>query len=210
MSGTRTPMANQTTLELIARLHSTRCLWDIKSKEYQNKDLKQQELEKLAYQFNTTPYEIARRIKSLKTQFRREHNKIKKMMNNPRSNTSKRSTWFGYDNLTFLLENDGANNSVQEESGDENGFEGIKFEFQHIEPQEQYCNASPYYDDSTESGTNDRKRVKTENNEFHSMTNGQEDSFDHFGKYVASLLRTLPQHRAHQLQADIVAMILKP
>nr|CAI5863014.1 unnamed protein product [Callosobruchus analis] len=114
MSGARTPMNAQTTLELIARLHSARCLWDIKSKEFQRKDLKQQELENLAYQFNTTSDEIARRIKSLKTQFRREHNKIQKMMNNPRSNISKRSSWFGYENLTFLLENDGgANTSMQ-------------------------------------------------------------------------------------------------
>ncbi|KRT85895.1 Myb/SANT-like transcription factor [Oryctes borbonicus] len=34
------------------------------------------------------------------------------------------------------------------------------------------------------------------------------DSFDHFGRYIASLLRNLPQDRSSQLQSDIVAMVL--
>lgn len=34
-----------------------------------------------------------------------------------------------------------------------------------------------------------------------------EDCFDLFGKYVASLLRILPQQRSYRLQADIVSMI---
>ncbi|XP_071051372.1 uncharacterized protein [Onthophagus taurus] len=38
----------------------------------------------------------------------------------------------------------------------------------------------------------------------------KEDCFDHFGKYIASLLRTLPLDRSPQLQSEIVSMILKP
>nr|CAH7712573.1 unnamed protein product [Callosobruchus chinensis] len=113
MSGMRTYMNPETTLELIARLHSTRCLWDNKCKEFQRKDIKRQELQNLADHFNTTPNEIIRRIKSLKTQFKRQHNKIKKSMNNPRTNRPRRSTWFGYDNMTFLLENDEPYSSIQ-------------------------------------------------------------------------------------------------
>ncbi|XP_072383246.1 uncharacterized protein [Diabrotica undecimpunctata] len=37
-----------------------------------------------------------------------------------------------------------------------------------------------------------------------------EDCFDHFGKYIASLLRTLPEARSFQLQSEIVSLILKP
>ncbi|XP_050509237.1 uncharacterized protein LOC126886376 [Diabrotica virgifera virgifera] len=37
-----------------------------------------------------------------------------------------------------------------------------------------------------------------------------EDCFDHFGKYIASLLRTLPEERSFQLQSEIVSLILKP
>lgn len=37
-----------------------------------------------------------------------------------------------------------------------------------------------------------------------------EDCFDHFGRCVASLLRSLPQDRSFPLQASIISMILEP
>ncbi|CAH1367832.1 unnamed protein product [Tenebrio molitor] len=38
----------------------------------------------------------------------------------------------------------------------------------------------------------------------------QLDCFDHFGNYIASLLRSLSENRSSHLQAEIVALILKP
>ncbi|CAH0577874.1 unnamed protein product [Chrysodeixis includens] len=37
----------------------------------------------------------------------------------------------------------------------------------------------------------------------------EDDLFDHFGKYIAALLRTKPQERAQKLQAKIVNMIIQ-
>ena len=40
------------------------------------------------------------------------------------------------------------------------------------------------------------------------ITPQKEDSFDNFGKYVASLLRTCPSRTASQLQEDIIGLIM--
>ncbi|KAL3269836.1 hypothetical protein HHI36_008894 [Cryptolaemus montrouzieri] len=37
----------------------------------------------------------------------------------------------------------------------------------------------------------------------------KQDSFDHFGKYISSVLRDLPRSKAFSLQADIVSMVMK-
>ncbi|CAH1958317.1 unnamed protein product [Acanthoscelides obtectus] len=107
----RTYMDPQTTMQLIEGLHAARCLWDKNSDEYQDRYMKQQELEKLAFQFNATVEEITKRIKSLKTQFRREHKKMLSIMNDPKKSHLRRNTWFGYENLMFLLDGEAVKDS---------------------------------------------------------------------------------------------------
>ena len=105
MSYTGLPISTWTNariIELINAMKNCPVMWDINSDDYKDKVFKNEELRRLAREFNSTEFEINRKIKSLKTQFTREHKKI--MVMQVLGKSIPRSKWFGYEHLKFLLQ----------------------------------------------------------------------------------------------------------
>ena len=105
MSYTGLPISTWTNariIELINAMKNCPAMWDINSDDYKDKVFKNEELRRLAREFNSTEFEINRKIKSLKTQFTREHKKI--MVMQVLGKSIPRSKWFGYEHLKFLLQ----------------------------------------------------------------------------------------------------------
>lgn len=92
-------------LELIEMLHTSPSLWDISCREYRDRNLKYDEMSKMASHFQTNVDEISRKIKSLKTQFSRERKKIKDKTKSGAGTISEDNIWFGYKMMMFLSEN---------------------------------------------------------------------------------------------------------
>lgn len=83
-------------IELIEMLKAAPALWDIKCKEYQDKNAKYREISKMASHFKTNDLEISKKIKSVRSQFTRERKKVEE------KRRCGIAVWFGYDMLTFL------------------------------------------------------------------------------------------------------------
>ena len=92
-------------IELIEMLRAAPALWDIKSKEYRDRNLKYDEMSKMASHFKTNVDEISRKIKSLKTQCSRERKKIEEKSKSGAGTMSEDNMWFGYNMMSFLREN---------------------------------------------------------------------------------------------------------
>lgn len=94
--------SQRTTLALIEDLHGTPCLWDVQCAEYKNKTAKSDALEVLARKYQVTAVEMEKKIQALKNQFRREHKKL--VSTHSSGSSPKKSIWFGYEHLLFLLQ----------------------------------------------------------------------------------------------------------
>lgn len=92
-------------IELIEMLKAAPALWDIQSKEYRDRNLKFDEMSKIASHFKTNVDEVSRKIKSLKTQFSRERKKIGEKSKSGAATFSEDNIWFGYNMMKFLVEN---------------------------------------------------------------------------------------------------------
>lgn len=92
-------------IELIEMLRAAPALWDIKTKEYRDRNTKFDATTKIALHFQTNVDEISRKIKSLKTQFSRERKKIEEKSKSGAGPISEDSVWFGYNMLSFMREN---------------------------------------------------------------------------------------------------------
>lgn len=104
------------TLSLIRTLYSTPSLWDVTCPQYKDRTKKKDDLQTLADEYRVTDLEMEKKIHSLKSQFRREHNKL---MSSQKSGCSpKACLWFGYAPLLFLL-NDQTKGSRNTDSYDE-------------------------------------------------------------------------------------------
>jgi hypothetical protein len=106
----------EATMKLIEELHSRPVLWDVTAAEYKNRNKKRDALQELAECFKLSLNEIEKKVKNLKTQFRREHKALcakKKSGSSP-----KKPTWFGYESMLFLLsttESRGSRSTIIEE-----------------------------------------------------------------------------------------------
>lgn len=108
-------------IELIKMLHSAPTLWDATNKDYSNKTKKFDELTRLATHFKTNVDEISTKIRSIKTQYRREQRKTERKRSGART-TSPDKQWFGYSLCSFLKENNvskGSRSTIQK-SADKN------------------------------------------------------------------------------------------
>jgi len=91
-------------IELIEILKAAPALWDIQSKEYRDRNLKFDEMSKIASQFKTNVDEVSRKIVSL-NQFSRERKKIGEKSKSGDATISEDNIWFGYNMMKFLVEN---------------------------------------------------------------------------------------------------------
>ncbi|XP_055844842.1 uncharacterized protein LOC129911160 [Episyrphus balteatus] len=88
----------ENTLNLIADLEKNPCLWDISSPLYKLRDKKYEAYEELGEKYCVTPSEVEKKVQSLKSQFRREHKKVK----DTEKKAKVKCNWFGYAPLMFL------------------------------------------------------------------------------------------------------------
>ena len=91
-------------LQLAELMHAAPCLWDMGIKEYRDRTKKADAIEFIAAQLNAEQDEIIKKIKSLKTQFRREQNK-KTIGKSGAAEDFSDKEWFAYNHLTFLAQN---------------------------------------------------------------------------------------------------------
>lgn len=93
--------STENTISLIKMLRETPCLWDKNCRDYKNRGKKKDEMQRLADEYKMSYSDMEKKIHNLKTQFRREH---KKLRASQRSGSSlEKCSWFGYQPLRFLL-----------------------------------------------------------------------------------------------------------
>ncbi|CAL1265199.1 unnamed protein product [Larinioides sclopetarius] len=91
--------------ELIELLRNAPALWDHKSKEFFDREKKSEEMLHIATVLNVSEEEVAKKIKSIKTQYRREYTKQLQHEKSGSSSTARDKEWFGYKPLSFLRKN---------------------------------------------------------------------------------------------------------
>ncbi|KAK7073866.1 hypothetical protein SK128_009897, partial [Halocaridina rubra] len=94
--------SQEKTVEFIEEYRKLAVLWDIRLTDYKNINAKLDALLGLAEKFNCDVPVVKKKIKNLRTAFRREHKSVtqRKCCSSP----MKRSKWFAYDLLIFLLD----------------------------------------------------------------------------------------------------------
>lgn len=84
-------------IKFIEEFRKSFSLWDTRLSEYKNNKAKLGELQKLATKFDCDVATIKKKIKNLRSAFRREQKQLS-------GSSKKRSTWFAYDLLLFILD----------------------------------------------------------------------------------------------------------
>ena len=91
--------SNDKVLKFIEDYQASSCLWDVTSPNHKNRVKRKSAIDSLAAKYEVTVADIEKKIHNLKTSFNRERKK-----NNQASGSSpKKSSWFAYDYLLFLL-----------------------------------------------------------------------------------------------------------
>ncbi|GBM80624.1 hypothetical protein AVEN_140550-1, partial [Araneus ventricosus] len=91
--------------QLIELLRNAPALWDNKSREFHDREKKTEEMQNIATVLTVSEEEVAKKIKSIKTQYRREYTKQLQHERNGLSSTAREKEWFGYKPLSFLRKN---------------------------------------------------------------------------------------------------------
>lgn len=90
---------NDKVLKFIEDYQACSCLWDVNCPDYKNRVKRKSAIESLAAKYEVSVADIEKKIHNLKTSFSRERKK-----SNPASGSAPRkSSWFAYDYLLFLL-----------------------------------------------------------------------------------------------------------
>jgi hypothetical protein len=92
----------ETTLQLIEDFQAMSCLWDVASMDYKNRNKRRDAMHELAIKYGVSDPEMEKKIHNLKSQFRREHKKLKESKKS--GSSSSKCNWFGYQPLLFLLQ----------------------------------------------------------------------------------------------------------
>lgn len=87
---------------LISRWELLPELWDVKSKQYRNRVRKQNALQKLSIEYNTSEKEINRKLHNLRTQYNHELRKSRKKRSDNGDEDVNQSNWEFYRSLLFL------------------------------------------------------------------------------------------------------------
>lgn len=97
-------MENEDTVEFIEEYRVYKCLWSIHSKYYTNKIKRQHAYSDLAKKHNLTEKRVRNKIKSLRSYFSKEHQKVKIKKSGDSIESSYDSTWFAYRPLLFIAD----------------------------------------------------------------------------------------------------------
>lgn len=90
------------TANFIESYRNSPVLWDIRLKDYRNNLVKLDALRLLAELYQCDVATVRSKIKNLRTAFHREHNSRTRKKSG--SSPTKKSKWFGYDLLLFLVD----------------------------------------------------------------------------------------------------------
>lgn len=93
--------STENTLLLIEDFHTSYCLWGFTSADYKNRTKKRMTVEGITKKYGTSTSDVEKKIHNLKTQFYREHRKIKEIQKS--GSSPFKSGWFAYDHLLSLL-----------------------------------------------------------------------------------------------------------
>ncbi|KAK7079453.1 hypothetical protein SK128_023808, partial [Halocaridina rubra] len=96
--------SQEKTVKFIEAYRKLAVLWDIRLTANKNNHAKLDALLGLAEKFNCDVPMVKKKIKNLRTVFRREHKNL--IQRKCGSSSMKRSKWFAYDLLIFLLDVD--------------------------------------------------------------------------------------------------------
>nr|CAH7742410.1 unnamed protein product [Callosobruchus chinensis] len=97
-------MDNEQILEFIEDYRSYQCLWDIHSKFYTNKNKRNDAYRELSEKYNINEKAVKNKIKSLRSYFSKEHQKVTEMKSGSGSDSKYDSTWFAYRQLLFIAD----------------------------------------------------------------------------------------------------------
>jgi hypothetical protein len=97
-------MNNEETLEFIEDYRAHVCLWDIRSKCYTSKTKRNDAYSSLAKKYNMTEKGVRNKIKSLRSYFSKEHQKVISKKSGAGTDSSYDTPWFAYSSLMFILD----------------------------------------------------------------------------------------------------------
>ncbi|GAB6030502.1 hypothetical protein CHUAL_007364 [Chamberlinius hualienensis] len=95
--------STEATVQLIELLESKPILWNVKCEEYRDKEKKADAIKDIANNLSKEVYDVEKKIRSLRVQFNREHQKLVAIQEKG-GLTNKRILWFGYNLMKFLVE----------------------------------------------------------------------------------------------------------
>jgi hypothetical protein len=92
------------TLAFIEDYRSSTALWDVNHKDYTNKIKRNNALNALAIHYEMSVKEVKNKIKSLRSYFLKEHQKVTEKNSGAGVDDMYDSPWFAYKSLTFILD----------------------------------------------------------------------------------------------------------
>ncbi|XP_052739278.1 uncharacterized protein LOC128198346 [Bicyclus anynana] len=182
------------TKAFIARYKENPILWNPKIKDYRNQAKRRKIENYLSAEFNTTVFEIGRKIRILRTQWLKEYKKFKYFALNGKEYQSN-WIWFKALKAVFGLNRDieiSDGNSIDDEQGDE----------------EIYINITEDLISTEESSVVNFTNEEYKSYEKQTMTNN--DEYQKFGDYVAYQLRSMHyRNNIKELKSTIEQSITK-
>ncbi|KAJ8965291.1 hypothetical protein NQ314_004220 [Rhamnusium bicolor] len=95
-------MSSDQTLSLIEDYRSHSALWDIVDKDYTNKMKRNDAYTVLARKYNMTVKGVKNKIKSLRSYFSKEHQKVTEKKSGAGAEDKYESPWFAYKSMLFI------------------------------------------------------------------------------------------------------------
>lgn len=89
-------MENELTVEFIEDYRAYECLWNIHSKYYTNKNKRKDAYADLSKKYNLTEKGVRNKIKSLRSYFSKEHQKVTNKSSGAGTENNYESTWFAW------------------------------------------------------------------------------------------------------------------
>lgn len=97
-------MDNEQTLQFIEDYRYHECLWDITSKSYTKKNQRNDAYADLAKKYSITEKAVRNKIKSLRSYFSKEHQKLTEKKSGAGTDSNYEGTWFAYSALLFIAD----------------------------------------------------------------------------------------------------------
>ncbi|XP_063706976.1 uncharacterized protein LOC134835902 isoform X2 [Culicoides brevitarsis] len=194
---------------LIAFVKSNPCLWDAAHSKHNIRNIRRDKWFEIATKFRGkfSPEELQTKWDNLRIQFRQNHLRSLKKTNNEKS-----VSWKFYDKMLFLVQKEGNSTSEMENSNGDN--EGDETE-QEIKEEMEIFDDEPISEQERSLAEEDYDPESTSNLDFlpareNFHIRNVEDSFQTFGNYIASELRTIENvQEANRIKRKLNYLLLE-